>query len=146
MTQKAIGPNKIPYIVTSDSRTIRFPTPVANVHDTLKYDLVNKKIVDVIHYETGNLAYVISGNNVGRVGVIVHKEAHLNSHEIVHLKDDMGKTFATRLENVVVIGKGNKSLISLAKDRGISLTLLEEAEKKANGGVLPEKKKSSMRK
>lgn len=146
MTQKAIGPNKIPFIVTNDSRTLRFPNPDANVNDTVKYDFKTKSIVDIIHYELGNLAYVISGNNVGRVGVIVHKEAHLNSHEIVHIKDELGKTFATRLTNVFLIGKGNKPMISLAKDRGVYLSILEEADKKANGGVLPEKKKSSMRK
>jgi small subunit ribosomal protein S4e len=27
VTQKALGPNKIPYIVTHDARTIRFPNP-----------------------------------------------------------------------------------------------------------------------
>eukprot|EP00919_Chromeraceae_sp_WS-2016_P028700 GHVR01067884.1.p1 GENE.GHVR01067884.1~~GHVR01067884.1.p1 ORF type:complete len:105 (+),score=7.04 GHVR01067884.1:543-857(+) len=36
---KAVGPNKIPYIVTTDSRTIRFPHPEINQGDTIKYDL-----------------------------------------------------------------------------------------------------------
>lgn len=27
VVKKAIGPNKIPYIVTNDARTIRFPNP-----------------------------------------------------------------------------------------------------------------------
>lgn len=102
--------------------------------------------MDIAHYELGNLAYVVSGNNIGRVGILTHKEAHMNSHDIVHIKDELGKSFATRLDNIIVIGKGNKPMISLAKDRGIYLTNLEEAEKKAHGGVLPEKKKSSMRK
>ena len=146
VTQKAIGPNKIPYIVTSDSRTIRFPHPNINVHDTIKYDIENKKVLDTVTYDMGNLAYVFSGNNIGRVGIILHKETHLNSHDIVHIKDEMGKTFATREENIIMIGKGSKPMISLTKDRGIYLNILEEAEKKNNGGVLPEKKKSSMRK
>ena len=30
VTKKAVGPNKIPYIVTNDARTIRFPHPEIN--------------------------------------------------------------------------------------------------------------------
>ena len=36
---KAVGSNKIPYIVTHDGRTIRFPHPEIEQGDTLKYDL-----------------------------------------------------------------------------------------------------------
>lgn len=36
---KAVGPNKIPYIVTHDGRTIRFPHPEICVGDTIKLDL-----------------------------------------------------------------------------------------------------------
>jgi len=36
---KSIGPNKIPYIVTHDAKTIRFPHPQVEVNDTVKYDL-----------------------------------------------------------------------------------------------------------
>ena len=38
---KEIGPNKVPYIVTHDSRTIRYPDPKINIGDTIKYDLIN---------------------------------------------------------------------------------------------------------
>lgn len=36
---KAVGNNKIPYIVTHDGRTIRFPHPEIEEGDTLKFDL-----------------------------------------------------------------------------------------------------------
>jgi small subunit ribosomal protein S4e len=36
---KKIGANKIPYIVTHDGRTIRYPHPEINVYDTVKFDL-----------------------------------------------------------------------------------------------------------
>jgi small subunit ribosomal protein S4e len=36
---KAVGPNKIPYIVTHDGRTIRFPHPEIDQGDTLKFDV-----------------------------------------------------------------------------------------------------------
>ena len=33
---KCIGTNKVPYITTNDGRTIRYPHPAINIHDTLK--------------------------------------------------------------------------------------------------------------
>jgi len=132
VVRKELGANKIPYVVTNDSRTLRFPHPDINLHDTLKLDIDSKKVLDVAKFEVGNLCYVISGNNIGRVGVLTHIESHLNSHEIVHLKDEANKKFATRQENVMIIGKGLKPLISLSKDKGLSLSNLEEKEKKEN--------------
>lgn len=41
---KAVGPNKIPYIVTHDGRTIRFPHPEIEQGDTLKFDLEKNQI------------------------------------------------------------------------------------------------------
>ena len=43
--KKAVGLNKIPYIVTSDARTIRFPHPEINEGDTIKYDLEKGQII-----------------------------------------------------------------------------------------------------
>lgn len=39
VTKKFLGPNKHPYLVTHDARTIRFPNPDIHIGDTLKYDL-----------------------------------------------------------------------------------------------------------
>jgi len=36
---RALGPNKIPYIVTHDGRTFRYPDPSIKVGDTLKLNL-----------------------------------------------------------------------------------------------------------
>ncbi len=36
ITRKAIGPNKVPYIVTHDGRTIRYPHPDINKGDSIK--------------------------------------------------------------------------------------------------------------
>lgn len=40
-----------------------------------------------------------------------------------------GHTFATRMTNVFVIGKGDKPLISLPKGKGIRQTILQEQAK-----------------
>ena len=44
---KEVGANKIPYMVTHDGRTIRFPDPNIKVGDTIKYDFVNSKVLEV---------------------------------------------------------------------------------------------------
>merc|ERR1712146_243729 len=85
------------------------------------------KISDFLKFETGNLAMVQGGKNTGRVGVIVSRERHQGSFDIVHLKDSAGHTFATRLGNVFVIGKGNRPYASLPKRKGIKLSILGSA-------------------
>jgi small subunit ribosomal protein S4e len=49
---------------------------------------------------------IIGGNNIGRVGTLMHLEKHAGSFDIAHLKDKVGHEFATRKANVMVIGKG----------------------------------------
>jgi small subunit ribosomal protein S4e len=120
---KAVGPNKIPYVVTHDSRTIRFAHPEIDQGDTVKYDLEKNEIVSWIKDEPGHLAYVTGGNNIGRVGTILHVERHLGGFDIVHVKDANGKTFATRRTNIFLIGD-KKSLIALPEGDGKYLNIL----------------------
>jgi len=74
--RKEMGPNRIPYIVTHDGRTIRYPHPDLSVNDTVKLDLSENKVVDSAKFEMGNVAYIISGNNIGRVGIITARDKH----------------------------------------------------------------------
>merc|ERR1711935_1280553 len=106
--------------------TIRYPDPLVAVNDTVKFDIETGKIEDFIKFETGNLAMISGGKNTGRVGVIVSREKHQGSFDIVHVKDSAGHIFATRLGNVFVIGEGSKPLVSLPKRKGIKMTIQEE--------------------
>merc|ERR1719473_1317522 len=101
------GPKGTPYAVTHDGRTIRYPDPDVKVNDTIRFDLESQKAVDYAKFEAGNVAMVTSGNNIGRVGTIVNRERHPGSFEIIHVKDAVGHSFATRMSNVFVIGKGS---------------------------------------
>jgi len=120
------GPKGIPYAVTHDGRTIRYPDPDIKTNDTVRLDLSTGKILDHVKFEPGNTVMLSGGNNIGRVGVITHREKHPGSFEIVHIKDSAGHAFNTRLENVFVIGKGNKPWISLPKGNGIKLSIIED--------------------
>jgi small subunit ribosomal protein S4e len=125
--RSALGLKGIPTIGLHDSRTIRYPDPLITLNDSVKVDIKTGKIVDFIKFDVGNLCMITGGRNLGRVGVITHKEKHPGSFEIVHVKDAAGQSFATRVSNVFVIGKGNKSLVSLPKAKGIKRSVLEES-------------------
>jgi len=120
------GPKGIPYCVTHDGRTIKYPDPDIKVNDSLRYDFNTGKVLDHVKFDIGNIAIIAGGNSIGRVGTIVHRERHPGSFEIMHMKDSAGHTFATRLQNVFVIGKGDKPWVSLPKGNGIKLNIIED--------------------
>jgi ribosomal protein S4E len=123
---------KIPYLVTHDGRTIRYPDPVIKVDDVVKVDIATGKIVDFIKFDTGKLAMITKGRNTGRVGTVMHVERHPGSFDIVTVRDAAGHSFSTRQENVFIIGSGNEPAVSLPKGNGIKLSILEEREKVMN--------------
>ena len=57
---------------------------------------------------------------MGRVGVITHRERHDGGFNIVHIKDAIDNSFATRETNVFVIGN-DKPWISLPKGKGVKV-------------------------
>ncbi|KAK7485198.1 hypothetical protein BaRGS_00023608 [Batillaria attramentaria] len=126
----SVGPKGVPFIVTHDGRTIRYPDPLVKVNDTVVVDIATGKIKDFIKFDSGNLVMVTGGHNLGRVGTITHRERHPGSFDIVHIKDALGHTFATRLSYVFVIGKGAKQWISLPKGKGVALSIAEERDRR----------------
>ena len=101
--------------------SIRYPDPAIKVNDTVKIDLATGKIIDFIRFDTGNIAMATGGRNMGRVGVITHRERHDGGFNIVHIKDAVENSFATRESNVFVIGR-EKSWISLPKGKGVKVS------------------------
>jgi small subunit ribosomal protein S4e len=92
----AIGPKGVPYVITHDGRTIRYPDPGIKANDTVKFDIEQNKITDFVKFDTGNIVMITGGRNMGRAGVIVHREKHVGGFDIVHVKDSLDRTFATR--------------------------------------------------
>ncbi len=86
------------------------------------------QVLDFVKFEVGNLAMVTKGRNAGRIGVIAQRDRHPGSFDIVHIKDAEGTTFATRLANVFVVGKGSDTktaLVSLPKGKGIKRSIFQ---------------------
>jgi len=125
----SVGLKGIPYAVSHDGRTIRYPDPLVKSGDTVKFNLVTGKIEEHIKFDSGVLAMVTAGKNLGRIGVVEHKERHPGEFDIVHLKDAAGHKFTTRATNVFVLGH-HTSLISLPRNKGVRLSILQEREKR----------------
>lgn len=128
--------------------SIRYPDPAIKVNDTVKINLETGmykpcscytlgqfltsalgKIDDFIRFDTGVIAMATGGRNMGRVGVITHRERHDGGFNIVHIKDAIDNEFATRESNVFVIGS-EKPWISLPKGKGVKLSIAEERDRR----------------
>ena len=126
--KKALGPNKITYLVTHDGRTLRLADKDIQIGDTVKLNLEKNEVEAFIPMAVGNLAFVSDGNNRGRVGIIDHINKFDNNFDLVTIKDSKGHSFTTRTSFIAAIGKGSKALITLPKGNGISLSIMEEAK------------------
>ena len=129
-----VSADKVPVAVTHDGRSIRYPDPLVKANDTVKVSIATGKMSDILKFELGALVMITRGRNAGRVGSLMHIERHDGSFSIVTVKDAKGHTFATRLQNVFVIGTGTTPQVSLPKQRGIKLSIMEErAQAEADG-------------
>lgn len=115
--------------------SIRYPDPTIKVNDTVKIDLATGKITDFIRFDTAVIAMATGGRNMGRVGVITHRERHDGGFNIVHIKDAIDNSFATRESNVFVIGR-EKPWISLPKGKGVKVRWISWSPQRANNADL----------
>jgi len=128
VTKAEMTLKKVPYIVTHDGRTIRYPDPAIKVNDVIKIDIATGRILEFVKFEIGKMCMITKGRNTGRVGTILHVEKHPGSFDIVTVRDATGHSFSTRQENVFIIGAGETPMISLPKGKGIKLSILEERD------------------
>ena len=139
VTKRSMGPKTIPFITTSDGRTLRYPNPLIKEHDTIKINLENNEIVDYYKYKIGAHVLIVGGNNIGRAGVIEKIEKHPGSYEIVYIKDTTRKEFSTRLTNIFITGD-QRPEINVEKYNTL-LSIIEERNLKG-GNKAPEEQES----
>lgn len=128
--KKAVGANSVTYLVTHDGRTLRFADKDIKIHDTIRYNVETGEVGERYNMAVGNLAYIFNGTNRGRVGIITTITHFPGNHDLVNLKDERGNLFTTRINYVFVVGNGNKCSITLPRDKGVKLNILEETEKR----------------
>jgi ribosomal protein S4E len=119
----------IPVIVTHDGRTIRYPNPDIKVGDSVRIDLATGKVTEVYKLELGADVMVTGGKNCGRVGVLLHRDRHPGSFDMVQVRDAVGHEFMTRLGNVFVVGTGEGCLVSLPRGQGVSETITQTRDR-----------------
>jgi small subunit ribosomal protein S4e len=130
VVKKYIGKNKVPYVVTHDGRSIRFPHPEISLMDTVKINLANGEIQSVIKSVNGATVYLTGGNNIGRIGILQSVEKHPGSYDIGHIKDTNGASFATRHSNIFIIGDGKNPAITIPRGEGLKVGIIEEKNNK----------------
>jgi len=134
VVKRSIGNKGIPYIVTHDGRTIRYPDPDIKVADTIKFVFEDSSIEEHYKFQQGHCAMVTGGHNIGRIGIVQKIEKHPGSYDIVHMKDVREKDFATRKSNVFIIGNEKPSITcpKTANGVGIKHTIIEERNMRNN--------------
>jgi small subunit ribosomal protein S4e len=100
------------------------------VNDTVQVDLATGKVTATAKFEVGHLCTITGGANTGRTGTVTRVEYHDGNPTVVHVRDGANHSFATRLNNVFIIGKTAKPMISIPKSLGVKLSILEERDRK----------------
>lgn len=144
--KRGLGPQGVPYVNTHDGRYIRYPHPNIKANDTIKVDIKDGKILKFIKCQTGNLVYITSGANRGRIGELIKIEKHPGSFTIVRVKDITGVQFTTRLSGCFTIGTGHTSLVTLPKGKGVKLTVIAERERQLKKAAKMKKTKGKKKK
>ncbi|MEN2495951.1 MAG: 40S ribosomal protein S4 [Marteilia pararefringens] len=130
---RKVNHDNIPSIQTHDGTHLRFIHPMIRVNDTIRYDFVQKKIVEILPQKIGQTVMAIDGNNSGRIGVLTNIDKALNRNHSVTVKDARDKTFVTRLENIMVIGDSSGPSCPMLNE-GIRYTHAETCLKKLVSG------------
>ena len=128
--KKAVGANKVVYLVTHDGRTLRFADPSIEVNDTIKFNLKTNEVMESFKMKTGNVVFVMNGNNRGRVGVVQHINKFAGNNDLITIRDSEGHTFTTRVAYVIVVGKGSKPVITLPRDQGLRGNIIDDQLKR----------------
>ncbi|KAI5169878.1 small subunit ribosomal protein S4e [Pancytospora epiphaga] len=117
----------VPYTRTLDGFNFRFVDPAVGVSDTVKVDIKSNKVVDFIKLEAGKIAYVYSGSNIGRVGVIKRMEKLRDGKVFIYLTDKNNKDFTVLESKAIVIGNQNEFWMTLDEQAGMRLDEFERS-------------------
>jgi len=123
--RQQMGPGGVPFVVTHDGRTIRYPHPDVRVNDTVHVDIETGKIEKFVKFQVGNICMITGGKNLGRVGILKELELHPGAETIAYVEDMAHRPFSTLSSNIFIIGEGVKPMVTLPSGGGIKLTIIE---------------------
>merc|ERR1712137_13388 len=114
INKQGVAQKGVPFVVTHDARTIRYPNPDIKVNDTVILDIETGAIIEHVKFDTGNLCMVTGGGNTGRVGIIQSRDRHPASFDI-QCQGCLRSYFRHQISNIFVIGRGKQALVSLPR-------------------------------
>lgn len=117
--------NSIPLTSTLDGFNFKFANPAICIGDTVKVDIQTNKIVDSLPIEVGKVAYVYSGPNAGRIGVVKRVDVSIDGKTTFQIQDRNQKSFNVPSSKVMSIGDGSSTLVSLDENDGVRLNSFE---------------------
>lgn len=121
--------HNVPMIQTSDGKHIRYPHPNIKINDTVVLDIKSNKITQYIPFKIGMTVFATGGNNIGRIGILQHTEAHPGSQTVVTVTDSNNNSFITLISNVMVIGDQTGNKFPIHKSNGLRLSHLDARNK-----------------
>lgn len=126
---------KVPMTRTLCGYNFRYADPAIELNDTVKVDIANNKIVENYKFETGAILFIYSGSNIGRVGVIKSMEKQTDGKTLIQLVDGNMNHFTTLMTSAMVIGKDEKTFITLDESAGVKYTEFEKSNMKYEAAV-----------
>lgn len=89
--QCRLGSGGVPFVVTHDGKTIRYPDPDTKVGDSIKIDLESMRPTGLLKFEIGCQVYCSGGRNRGRIGELKSRDRHPGMFDIVTVQDAKGE-------------------------------------------------------
>lgn len=120
----------VPMTRTFCGYNFRYANPAIKVNDSVKVDIENKKILESYSFEQGAIVIIHSGSNTGRVGVIKSMDTQTDGKTLIQLVDGNTNHFSSLMSSAMVIGKDEKTIITLDEDKGIKYTAFEKSNQR----------------
>lgn len=138
--KKKICKKNVPYIYTADGYSFRYCDPKIKTNDSLIVDIKEMKVIGFLPYANDMKVFVKKGKNAGCAGTITSIEKHDAKVDFVHIVDSKGRSFATKVDNSIVIGDQEKIYVSLPAGEGIKLSEVDKSNERFGGAVVSNSK------
>lgn len=112
--RKTIAPKGLIQLGAHDGRSITLPKDAAaqyETNDTLRVSVPAQRILNHIKFEKGNIALVIAGRNLGKIGKIVDlQDGTATRPAMVTIEDQTGNKFDTIVDYTFVVGSDKPAI------------------------------------
>lgn len=112
--QKGIAPKGLMHFGVHDGRNVTMPKDEAapyQTNDTLRVSVPTQRVLNHIKFEKGNIALVVAGRNLGKIGKIVElQKGTATRPPMVSIEDQTGNKFDTIVDYTFVVGSDKPAI------------------------------------